>query len=87
MIVLQLNQVELADLINSSIKTHLEPFLKTPITQNETLLSKKEVLELLGITMNTLDKHIKSGAIPTYGLGSRLMFKRAEVMDSLIRIN
>ena len=82
--VLQLNQVELAELINSSIKTHLEPFLKTA---NDTLLSKKEVLELLGITTNTLDKHIKSGAIPTYGLGSRLMFKRAEVMDSLIRIN
>lgn len=91
MIVLQLNQDELAELINSSIKTHLSealaPLSQTPLIQNETLLSKKEVLELLGITMNTLDKHVKSGAIPAYGLGSRLLFKRDEVLSSLIKIN
>jgi excisionase family DNA binding protein len=78
---------QLTELINNGIKTHLEPFLKTPIIQNETLLSKKEVLELLGITMNTLDKHIKNGTIPAYGLGARLMFKKDEVLASLTRIN
>lgn len=91
MIVLQLNQDELAELINSSIKTHLSealaPLSQTPLIQNETLLSKKEVLDLLGITMNTLDKHIKNGTIPAYGLGARLMFKKDEVLASLTRIN
>ncbi len=53
----------------------------------ETLLSKKEVIELLGITMNTLSKHTKNGTIPAYGLGSRVMYKRSEVLQSLIRIN
>lgn len=53
----------------------------------ETLLSKKEVIELLGITINTLSKYTKDGTIPAYGLGSRVMYKRSEVLQSLIRIN
>jgi excisionase family DNA binding protein len=53
----------------------------------ETLLSKKDVVELLGITLNTLDKYTKNGTIPAYGIGSRVMFKRSEVLSSLIRIN
>jgi excisionase family DNA binding protein len=53
----------------------------------EPLLSKKEVTQLLGITMNTLDKFIKSGTIPAYGLGARLMFKKDEVLQSLTKIN
>ncbi|MDI6046311.1 helix-turn-helix domain-containing protein [Flavobacterium yafengii] len=53
----------------------------------ETLLSKKEVTELLGITINTLSKYTKNGTIPAYGLGSRVMYKRSEVLQSLIRIN
>ena len=87
MIVLQLNQDELAELINSSIKTHLSEAL-APLPQTQTaLLSKKEVTQLLGITLNTLDVHIKKGTIPAYGLGSRLMFKKDEVLASLTKIN
>ena len=86
-ILIQITPEQLTELINNGIKNHLEPFLKTPLIQNETLLSKKEVLDLLGITMNTLDKHIKNGTIPAYGLGARLMFKKDEVLASLTRIN
>jgi excisionase family DNA binding protein len=53
----------------------------------ETLLSKQEVVELLGITINTLSKYTKNGNIPAYGIGSRVMYKRSEVLNSLIRIN
>jgi excisionase family DNA binding protein len=55
----------------------------------ETLLSKKEVTELLGITINTLSKYTKNGTIPAYGIGigSRVLYKRSEVLESLIRIN
>jgi excisionase family DNA binding protein len=87
MILLQVSQEELAELINSSIKTHLSEAL-APLSQPQTeLLSKKEVCNLLGITLNTLDSHIKKRTIPAYGLGSRLMFKRDEVLASLTKIN
>lgn len=86
-ILIQITPEQLTELINSSIKTHLSEAL-APLSQTQTaLLSKKEAKQLLGITMNTLDKHVKSGAIPAYGLGSRLLFKRDEVLSSLIKIN
>lgn len=60
---------------------------KPQTTTPEKLLSKKEVIQLLGITLNTLDSHVRKGTIPAYGLGARLMFKKDEVLASLTRIN
>ena len=86
-ILIQITAEQLTELINSSIKTHLSEAL-APLSQTQTaLLSKKEAKQLLGVTMNTLDKHIKNGTIPAYGLGARLMFKKDEVLASLTRIN
>jgi excisionase family DNA binding protein len=53
----------------------------------EIILSKTETAELLGITMNTLSKYTKDGTIPAYGIGSRVMYKKSEVLNSLTRIN
>jgi excisionase family DNA binding protein len=53
----------------------------------ETLLSKRETCDFLGVTMNTLSKHIKNGTIPAYGIGSRVVLKRTEVLSSLVRVN
>ena len=86
-ILIQITPEQLTELINSSIKTHLSEAL-APLSHTQTaLLSKKEVTQLLGITLNTLDVHIKKGTIPAYGLGSRLMFKKDEVLASLTKIN
>lgn len=67
----------------------LTPFLGTNKNSldPETLLSKQEACDLLGVTMNTLSKHIKNGTIPAYGIGSRVVLKRTEVLSSLVRVN
>ena len=54
---------------------------------NDTLLSKKEAAQLLGISLNTLDTYTKNKTIPCYGIGSKIVFKRNEVIGSLICIN
>lgn len=54
---------------------------------NEALLSKKEAADLLGISLNTLDKYTRNRTIPCYGIGSKIVFKRSEVISSLICIN
>ena len=73
------------DQLAEALAPKLQPqkFNPTP----EILLSKKEVTELLGITINTLSKHTKNGTIPAYGIGSRVIYKRSEVLQSLLRIN
>lgn len=53
----------------------------------ETLLSKKETAELLGISLNSLDKYTRNGTIPAFGIGSRILYKRSQVLESLICIN
>lgn len=58
-----------------------------PAQINDTLLSKKEAAQLLGISLNTLDTYTKNKTIPCYGIGSKIVFKRNEVIGSLICIN
>ena len=70
-----------------------DPFLhyfKTDYTNApipETLLSRVETAELLGITLNTLKKFTRDTTIPAYGIGSRVFYKRNEVLASLTKIN
>ncbi|MFV5699984.1 helix-turn-helix domain-containing protein [Flavobacterium sp. ZT3R17] len=81
------NPFEILETRLSSVESLLLDIKHKETTPPEILLSKKEVTELLGITLNTLDKYTKNGTIPAYGLGSRVMYKRSEVLQSLIRIN
>jgi excisionase family DNA binding protein len=53
----------------------------------ETLLSRVETADLLGVTLNTLKKFTRDGTIPAYGIGSRVFYKRTEVLNSLTKIN
>lgn len=66
----------------------IENLLQNQSSQEpETMLSKNEASELLGITTNTLSKYTKDGTIPAYGIGSRVLYKKQEVLKSLIKIN
>jgi hypothetical protein len=55
--------------------------------ESETLLSRKETCELLKINFTTLWKHTKSGKLKSYGIGNRVYYKKAEVLQSITRIN
>jgi excisionase family DNA binding protein len=79
---IQISPEDLTKMIVDAITT-----VSTKPAPAETLLSKKEVCELLGVTLNTLSKFTKNGTIPAFGIGSRVMFKRSDVLNSLIRIN
>jgi excisionase family DNA binding protein len=47
------------------------------------LLSRKEVASLLQISLPTLHKKQREGKIPFYRMGTRILFKKSEVMKSL----
>ena len=54
--------------------------------QNEHIFLKKpEVAELLRCSIGTVDNLIKQGKIHTYGFNRRVIFKKQEIIDSLIR--
>ena len=46
-------------------------------------ITRKEVVELLRITMPTLHSWTKEGIIPSYQIGSRVLFKKDEVLKAI----
>lgn len=53
---------------------------QTPKTE---LLNRNEVAKLLQISLPTLNAWSKAGRIPSYRIGSRIRYKKNEVLDSL----
>lgn len=71
----------------AKVLERIEAKMQTNAPIPETLLSRVETAELLGITLNTLKKFTRDTTIPAYGIGSRVFYKRNEVLDSLTKIN
>lgn len=84
------NPFEFIDARLSNIENLLLEIKHEPLQQNnhfDELITIPEACRVLNVTKNTLAKHTKNGTIPAYGIGSRVMYKRAEVLSSLVRIN
>ncbi len=66
----------------------LEQVLKNPEEKNkeDTLLKRKDVAKLFGISLVTLNSWMKDGRIVYHRIKSRVFFKHSEVMDALQRI-
>lgn len=81
-LLLSLSIDELKDIIKECLsETLAEKLLKKE--PPEELLSRKEVAELLMISLPTLHKKQRDGKIPYYRLGTRVLFKKSEVMKTL----
>jgi predicted DNA-binding transcriptional regulator AlpA len=51
------------------------------------LMTRKEVCELLSINFSTLWKHTKSGKLKSSGIGNRVFYSRAQVLEAVKPIN
>jgi len=81
---IQINNLEvneLQSLIEDSVKKVLDAIQpKQPETE---LITRQQTAEILGITLVTLNTWSKLGKIPSYRIGTRVRYKRSEVLDSL----
>jgi excisionase family DNA binding protein len=50
-------------------------------------LTKKLTLEYLNISLSCLNNYIKQGKIPKHRIGSRVLIKKSDLINSVIRIN
>ena len=85
------NQIFLNSITIEQLAEVLKPLLQKPFTEpqqvtNE-LIGRKEACALLHINLSTLHKHTQSGRLKSYGLGNRILYKRAEVLESVTAIN
>jgi len=61
-----------------------QPIVNPPIP--EELLTREEAAHLLGITLPTLRDYTRRGLVEGYRIGTRVRYKRTEVLNSLQRI-
>lgn len=53
----------------------------------ETYLTRDNVAKLLSISLVTLWKYTKDGLIPAYRIGTKVRYKKSDVVDALKRMN
>jgi excisionase family DNA binding protein len=72
--------------VNKGIALQVSQPTNTATNQNE-LLTRKEVCEMLHITLPTLHNWSKENFITSYRINTRVRYKRAEVMETLQKVS
>jgi excisionase family DNA binding protein len=68
-------------IVKSAIQSEIQG-LKQPVQPVE-LLSRFEAAKLLGISLPTLNNYSQDGRLQSYKIGSRIRYKREEVLSAL----
>jgi hypothetical protein len=80
---------QLTELITNVFKTQLEDFKKefTTQTENDDLMTREQVLELLQINASTLWHWTNKGRITVYKFANKCYYKRSELMATITPLN
>jgi hypothetical protein len=83
-----LNTADLTQLIKDGVKSQLNDFKENFNTQNpDELLTRTETCKYLQIDSSTLWHWTNKGKVKAYGIGNRRYYKKAELLESLKRLN
>ena len=79
---------ELFKRLDNMIKDQMALFSKqlknsNPNSSDQDLLSRKEVCQILKISLPTLNTWTKEGLIPSYRIGTRILYKSEDVNSAL----
>lgn len=84
-----LSPIPLPDLlgeITKAVRSELDARTQPVQPPAEELLTRVEAAQLLGITLPTLRDYTRRGYVTGYRIGTRVRYKRNEVLDSLQRM-
>ena len=74
---------ELEQLIRNCLKAELQNYTPEPVLQDDEFITVNQTCKLLSISKVTCAKWRKEGRIPFYRIGSRVRFKKSEVLNSV----
>ncbi|MDR7672677.1 helix-turn-helix domain-containing protein [Riemerella anatipestifer] len=85
---LQVTQVQgvTANELIKAIATAVKKELQAPDPQHEdtnNLMQKKEVAEMLRVSLMTINNWTQKGLLTSYRIGNRVVYKKDEVLQSL----
>lgn len=76
---------ELAGEIARAVRSELDANA-SPQPQPEELLTRQQAAELVGVTLPTLRAYTRQGHLTAYRIGTRVRYKRNELVDGLKRM-
>ena len=83
-------QVPIADLqgyIAQTIQHELSVILKAdPAPDPDELVTRKQAAIILGLSLPTLHDYTVRGIVPAYRLGSRVRFKKGDLLNCLLKV-
>jgi excisionase family DNA binding protein len=79
-------QSEIANAVRLGLEQLQTTQNTTTTTEQTELLTRNEVCDLLHITLPTLHNWTKEGLITGYRIGTRIRYKRAEVLATLNKV-
>ncbi|MDO1513280.1 helix-turn-helix domain-containing protein [Maribacter confluentis] len=87
--ILSIENIESNILIDRVVDKVENIFLKhsDSLHTNETLLTREETAEMLSISLVTLWKYTKDNIIPAYRIGTKVRYKKSEVLLALKKMN
>lgn len=85
------SQVPIEDLqgmIEGAVQRTMDQWLnkESQQTKGDELVTRQEAANLLGISLPTLHHYSKHGVVPAYRIGSRVRFKKTELLDCLKKV-
>lgn len=87
--ILQIERISTNELIPQLV-TELRKVIKEEQLQNENnqeLLTREEAAKLLSISLVTLWKYTKENIIPAYRIGTKIRYKKADILTALKQMN
>jgi excisionase family DNA binding protein len=55
------------------------------LKESSSFLNRKQVSEMIGISLATLNEYCKQGVLPSYRIGRRVLFKESEINEAITK--
>lgn len=80
------NNEDFKNEILGGVKELLSNFKKDS-TEDDKLLTREETAEMLSISLVTLWKYTKNNVLPAFRIGTKVRYKKSEVLSALKKMN
>ena len=74
---------ELKAIIDESVNSALEKNLPSKENSEETLLKRKDVAKLFGVSLVTVNEWMKQKRLPFFRVNTRVFFKKQDVLNCM----
>ncbi len=85
---IQTTPQQLEEAIVKGVKTHLDDLKKNFQPKEPTeYLTRQETADLLKVDLSTIHNYTKQGKLQSFGIGSRVYYKRVGVENAIVQLN